>query len=174
MNKQRKVLITITYNEMGIIIDTKAEEVAQPVAKDINVPCTDTISRQAAINRIESHIRTGDELYPLTDTDKILNHAFEIAASCVYNLPSEQPENMCVNLDIQKIATHKSDFSDLDELPSVQERKKGYDTGLSRWFHCSECGYGVNDVYLDDEHNYDLEYHYCPNCGCAMTEGAEE
>ena len=30
MNKQRKVLITTTYNEMGIIIDTKAEEVAQP------------------------------------------------------------------------------------------------------------------------------------------------
>lgn len=28
MNKQRKVLITTTYNEMGIIIDTKAEEVA--------------------------------------------------------------------------------------------------------------------------------------------------
>ena len=33
MNKQRKVLITTTYNEMGIIIDTKAEELdlsAQP------------------------------------------------------------------------------------------------------------------------------------------------
>lgn len=30
MNKQRKVLVTITYNEMGIIIDTKAEEVAHP------------------------------------------------------------------------------------------------------------------------------------------------
>lgn len=30
MNRQRKVVITITYNEMGIIIDTKAEEVAQP------------------------------------------------------------------------------------------------------------------------------------------------
>ena len=29
MNKQRKVLITVTYNELGIIIDTKAEEVAQ-------------------------------------------------------------------------------------------------------------------------------------------------
>ena len=26
MNRQRKVLITTTYNEMGIIIDTKAEE----------------------------------------------------------------------------------------------------------------------------------------------------
>ena len=30
MNTQRKVVITTTYNEMGIIIDTKAEEVAQP------------------------------------------------------------------------------------------------------------------------------------------------
>ena len=33
MNRKRKVVITITYNEMGIIIDTKAEELdlsAQP------------------------------------------------------------------------------------------------------------------------------------------------
>ena len=34
MNKQRKVLITVTYNEMGVIIDTKAEEVAQPKQTD--------------------------------------------------------------------------------------------------------------------------------------------
>ena len=52
----------------------------------------DLISRKEAIEKIESHTRVGDELYPLTDTDKILNHAFEIAASCVYNLPSAQPE----------------------------------------------------------------------------------
>ena len=32
MNKQRKVVITTTYNELGIIIDTKTEELpsAQP------------------------------------------------------------------------------------------------------------------------------------------------
>ena len=33
MNRQRKIVITITYNEIGIIIDTKAEELdlsAQP------------------------------------------------------------------------------------------------------------------------------------------------
>ncbi len=30
MNKQRKFMITVTYNELGIVIDTKAEEVAQP------------------------------------------------------------------------------------------------------------------------------------------------
>ena len=52
----------------------------------------DCISRQSAINSIEKHLRLGDELYPLTDTDKVLNHAFAIAASCVYNLPSAQSE----------------------------------------------------------------------------------
>lgn len=51
MNKQRKIVITITYNEMGIIIDTKAEEVAQPnLQPTCNQLATDTISRQAAIN----------------------------------------------------------------------------------------------------------------------------
>lgn len=52
---------------------------------------SDLISRQAAIDSIEEHLRCGDELYLLTDTDKVLNHGFEIAASCVYNLPSAEP-----------------------------------------------------------------------------------
>lgn len=33
MNRQRKVVITVTYNDLGIIVDTKAEELdlsAQP------------------------------------------------------------------------------------------------------------------------------------------------
>ena len=51
MNKQRKVLITTTYNEMGIIIDTKAEEVAQPnLQPTCNQLATDCISREAAID----------------------------------------------------------------------------------------------------------------------------
>ena len=49
MNKQRKVLTTITYNEMGIIIDTKVEEVAQPNLQ----LATETISRQGAIDALE-------------------------------------------------------------------------------------------------------------------------
>ena len=58
MNKQRKVLITVTYNEMGIIIDTKAEEVAQPNLQPIcNQLATDTISRQAAIDEIDEWIK---------------------------------------------------------------------------------------------------------------------
>lgn len=51
-----------------------------------------TIDRQAAINEIEHHIRTAEQPYQLTDADRIMNHAFEIAASCIYNLPSAQPE----------------------------------------------------------------------------------
>lgn len=59
MNKQRKVLITITYNEMGIIIDTKAEEVAQPnLQPTCSQLATDTISRQAAILDVTCGSRT--------------------------------------------------------------------------------------------------------------------
>lgn len=35
MNKQRRVLFTITYNEMGVIIDTKSEDVAQLTPCDV-------------------------------------------------------------------------------------------------------------------------------------------
>lgn len=59
----------------------------------------DLISRQAAIDAIESHIRTAEEPYYLHDTDKIMNHAFEVAASCVYNLPSAERKGKC---DIEK------------------------------------------------------------------------
>lgn len=56
MNKQRKVLITITYNEMGIIIDTKAEEVAQPnLQPTCNQLATDAISRQAVLDLIADY-----------------------------------------------------------------------------------------------------------------------
>lgn len=48
MNRQRKVMITITYNELGIIIDTKAEEAAQPnLQPTCNKLATDCISRHA-------------------------------------------------------------------------------------------------------------------------------
>ena len=54
MNKQRKVLITTTYNEMGIIIDTKAEELDLSAQPNLQPTCnnlaTDTISRQDAID----------------------------------------------------------------------------------------------------------------------------
>ena len=53
---------------------------------------SDLISRKAAISAIESHIRTAEEPYQLTEKDKVLNYAFDVAISCLLNLPSAQPE----------------------------------------------------------------------------------
>lgn len=46
MNRQRKVVITVTYNELGTIIDTKAEELnlsAQPKW----IPCSERLPSKA-------------------------------------------------------------------------------------------------------------------------------
>ena len=68
MNKQRKVVITITYNEMGIIIDTKAEEITQPnLQPTCNQLATDCISRQAAIDLTWKDPSYSDPLNVLTE-----------------------------------------------------------------------------------------------------------
>ena len=52
MNRQRKVVITITYNDFGIIVDTKAEELDLSAQPNLQLTCnqlaTDMISRQVA------------------------------------------------------------------------------------------------------------------------------
>ena len=85
MNKQRKVVITTTYNEMGIIIDTKAEEVAQPnLQPTCNQLTTDTISRQAAIDAAALSAAEWDGMY-VQDINGSIRKALE-------DLPSIQPE----------------------------------------------------------------------------------
>lgn len=88
MNKQRKVLITITYNEMGIIIDTKAEEVAQPeVEKDTNVPTNDCISRQAAVRWVKTECNPyGNPTLDFESGKKVIEH--------LEQMPSAQPESL--------------------------------------------------------------------------------
>jgi hypothetical protein len=81
MNKQRKVLITITYNEMGIITDTKAEEVIQPETNCSEIPNnSDTISKQQAIDALMAAI---DDVGVLDGAD--IKVVFD-------NLPPAQPE----------------------------------------------------------------------------------
>ena len=83
MNKQRKVVITTTYNEMGIIIDTKAEEVAQSnLQPTCNQLATDCISRRAAIDALEESKKT------YFDRRVIIGKMQDI----LVNLPSAQPE----------------------------------------------------------------------------------
>lgn len=62
MNRQRKVVITVTCNGLGMIVDTKAEELdlsAQPnLQPNLQPTCnnlaTDTISRHAAIDGVKT------------------------------------------------------------------------------------------------------------------------
>ena len=78
MNKQRKVVITTTYNEMGIIIDTKAEEVVQPE------PHEDVVSRQEVIDKLydwSNHSMTDAEAW----------HLRQVIGD-IKSMPSAQPE----------------------------------------------------------------------------------
>ena len=103
MNRQRKVLITITYNELWIIIDTKAEEVAQPdLQPTCNQLATDCISRQMAIDAVEKKIRYTDHDEPVVDWNDF------VAALCF--LPSAQPRMTC---DGCKYANHPTGWSDV-------------------------------------------------------------
>jgi len=54
MNRQRKVVITVTYNDLGTIVDTKAEELdssAEPERKLTNKEWVDFLSKQFTVSR---------------------------------------------------------------------------------------------------------------------------
>ena len=54
MTRQRQILVTVTYNDLGCIIDTKAEPYEEPnLQPTCNNLATDTISRQTAINYVD-------------------------------------------------------------------------------------------------------------------------
>lgn len=53
-----------------------------------------------------------------------------------------------------------------------RKQNEAHDTGECRIFKCSRCGYGVIDIYQEDERNYPVaEFCYCPNCGAKMKGG---
>lgn len=106
---------------------------------------SDLISRQAAIDSIEKHIRTGDELYPLTSTDKILNHAFEIAASCVYNLSTA---------DVAPVRHGR--------LTINRCKVGGYDYA---YYKCTACG-RLRPMTV-------FQFDFCPFCGAKMDGGED-
>ena len=76
MSRQRKVVITVTYNELGVIVDTKAEELDSSAQPNLQPTCnqlaTDTINRQAAIDCVTYDVE----------------HTIE----CLKALPPAQPE----------------------------------------------------------------------------------
>lgn len=64
-------------------------------------------------------------------------------------------------------------FASADEiakLPTVDavEVVHGYNTEKARWFQCSVCGYGFDDIFLLDESDEMMEPNYCAHCGAKM------
>ena len=88
MNRQRKVVITVTYNELGVIVDTKAEELDSSAQPNLQPTCnqlaTDTISRQAAIDALHMHL-----MYRMgTDSNK------KRLDEWINGVPSVQPDHV--------------------------------------------------------------------------------
>lgn len=104
MNKQRKVLITITYNEMGIIIDTKAEKVAQPNSQPTcNQLATDCISRQEAIRWVKTECNPyGKPTLDFESGKKVIEH--------LEQMPSAQPDSDMIHL--QKEQAYMQGYED--------------------------------------------------------------
>lgn len=101
----------------------------------------DLISRSSAIEAIEKHIRTAEEPYQLTDADKVMNHAFEIAASCVYNLSAAQPDSL------------------------VRPSSRWMSVGHKRARICLHCF--KDEPYKFADHDANI-YDFCPHCGAKM------
>ena len=132
MNKQKKVLITITYNEMGIIIDTKAEEVAKPdLQQTCNKLATDTISRQAAIDALDKRF----DNVPMELTTEILQLRRDLR-----KLPSSQPEQRWI-----PIKWH--DCTDEDR------EKYGFSNDIVAVFDC-EMPYDDQPILVTTSHGY--------------------
>lgn len=119
----------------------------------------DLISRQNAINSIESHIRTGDELYPITETDKILNHAFEISASCIYNMPSAEPKQKTGKwIPVDSFSAYGGD--------QIMWEIRGNPVAFH---YCSECR---EQAYANEDGDEILS-EFCPCCGSRMEREEE-
>ena len=153
MNKQRKVVITTTYNEMGIIIDTKVEEVAQPnLQPTCNQLATDTISRAAAIDALDKcHCGGKDE----NGRPWIYKENAVEAIEMVEPSPSAEPKRGKW-IEDKGQQTLMQNFIERGEV----------------WRVCSVCGAGhmIGHKYAIDKAYHDRHHNFCPNCGAKMEE----
>lgn len=52
-----------------------------------------------------------------------------------------------------------------DDAISLLKENETTNTGKERIFECKKCGYGIVDIFINDESKYDLIPKCCPNCG---------
>lgn len=176
MNKQRKIVITVTYNDLGCIIATKAEPYEEPnLQPTCNQLAIDCISRQAAIDVLQKcrkhcidpfdsyHIDIQDAENQLsklpgaqpvaTDTNVGDTISRQAAVELVMKYCPDDDGTVQCDGDIRGL------LDELENLPSAQPetatvtigRTKG---GVTMWYECDACGEPV-----------DQKDNYCRNCG---------
>lgn len=169
MNRQRKVVITVTYNDLGTIVDTKAEELnlsAQPEHL-----MDDLISRQAAIDEIK-------EIYEWHDSvtkERIIEH--------FKKLPSAHPKPYEDMVSRQRLSSDlKKLVAAWKKYPVMAKQIKGVEAAIEyveaipsarkrgEWIDYTEDGY-VECPFCHSATNCDGnkdELHFCFSCGADM------
>lgn len=80
----------------------------------------------------------------------------------VWNMRGLTPE--------QAIAATLGSVSEKDSERDSDGRGTCHDTHESRWFHCSECGFGLSDLYTEAPWAEEDQPKHCPNCGRRIKE----
>lgn len=193
MNRQRKILITVIYNDLGIIVDTKAEEL--DLSANLQSTSTDCISRQQAIDAFEPEhdtdwytptiIEVLEALPPVQPTQTNADSTQSNTLDCVSRraaIDAIRKIYDSVGILGEKWAVDKCQMA-IKDLPPAQPQRK-----MGKWIsevkgkkaiidengnvtcsaHCSECG-----DWLTGSDEYACRGRFCPNCG-ARIEGESE
>ena len=63
-------------------------------------------------------------------------------------------------------AKHLEDIAQWsDDALALLKEQETADTGNCRVFQCEKCGYGIDDIFVAEEEQYQIVPRYCPNCG---------
>lgn len=90
----------------------------------------------------------------MPDREKVIKELEEcLSASC----RGFRPRELCPYTDYEWDIMR-------DALAMLKEQETS-DTRENRIFHCAECGYGIDDIFINDEGKYPILPIYCPNCG---------
>ena len=81
--------------------------------------------------------------------------------------------------DSWRLCEEINDFFANIPTADVRENVRGYNTKKDKYFHCSICGYGVNDVYESSKSDvlifeHGEEWKFCPCCGAEIMEENNE
>lgn len=129
----------------------------------------DLISRQAAIDAINSGMLTDDDTQ--FECPSECNSMLEWAVNAVKELPTAEPSVVTMKLNADPEEVKKLIKRSMTLMPTAEKRSRWTGRLDNDWagggaWVCSECGHG----YAFGAYHEAFEFNYCPNCGARMGE----